>query len=91
MTDQRLELTRTGVDVLDSIEGTILPDIVSWELVSAWYACLQRHRVMHPVEILLSPHAHVSDKSVVIVTLWAWYCTSAIEFYSFNQNYQVLK
>ena len=72
--------------MLDCLESTILSDIVPWEFVSTWYTRLQRHCVMHVVKILLSPHAHVSDESVVIVTLRAWHCALSIELYSFNQN-----
>ena len=65
--------------MLDCLVGSILSNIVAWELVSSCDSSLQWHRVMHPVKVLLGPHAHVSDKSIVIVTLWAWYCAMAIE------------
>lgn len=64
--------------MLDGFIGSILTNILAWELIVSSHSSLERHRVVHMVNILLSPHAHVSYESVVVMALRAWHRTISV-------------
>ena len=76
LADKVLQVCGSLVDVAHSLENSVLTDIFGGEFVPTAYFRGQWHSIVHVIDILLGPVAHVTDEPVKVVALG--HCNRAI-------------
>ena len=72
-----------AIQMLDSLIGSVLATVFSWEGKAISLTSNERQSVMHEVYILESPGSEISNESIVMMSSRSRICTVRVKLYRF--------